>query len=119
MTRELTEDLAGLVKKIDALVEKNSGKQMRSFVVLLTDDPDAAEKQLKDFAKKHGISKGVPLIFFDGIAGPPKYKITKDAALTIMLWRNQNVVSNHAYGKGAFNGKAAQVVVDATSKILN
>ena len=118
MTRELTEDLAGLVKKIDALVEKNKGQQMKSFVVLLTDDPDSAEKELQAFAKKHGISN-VPLTFFEGVTGPPKYNIAKDAAVTVMLWRNLKVEANHSYAKGALNTKAAQKVVDSTSKILN
>ena len=118
MTRELTEDLAGLVKKIDSLVEKNKGKQMRSFVVLLTDDPASAEKELQAFAKKHGISN-VPLTFFEGVTGPPKYKIAKDAAVTVMLWRNLKVAANHSYAKGALNTKTAQKVLDSTSKILN
>jgi hypothetical protein len=118
VTRELTDDLAGLVKKIDALVEKNKGQQMKSFVVLLTDDPDGAEKELQAFAKKHGISN-VPLTFFEGVTGPPKYNIAKDAAVTVMLWRNLKVEANHSYAKGALNTKTAQKVVDSTSKILN
>jgi hypothetical protein len=118
VTRELTDDLAGLVKKIDALVEKNKGQQMKSFVVLLTDDPDGAEKELQAFAKKHGISN-IPLTFFEGVTGPPKYKIAKDAAVTVMLWRNLKVEANHSYAKGALNTKTAQKVVDSTSKILN
>jgi len=114
----LTEDLAGLVKKIDALVEKNKGQQMKSFVVLLTDDPDGAEKELQAFAKKHGISN-IPLTFFEGVAGPPNYKISKDAEVTVMLWRNLKVAANHSYAKGALTSKTSQKVVDSTSKILN
>jgi|TARA_B100000809_G_scaffold253959_1_gene290598 hypothetical protein len=110
--------LAGLVKKVDSLVEKNAGKQMKSFVVLLTDDPDGAEKELQAFAKKHGISN-VPLTFYEGIAGPPNYKIAKDADVTVMLWRNLRVSANHSYAKGALNSKTAQKVLDSTSKILN
>ena len=118
MTRELTDDLAGLVKKIDALVEKNKGQQMKSFVVLLTDDPDGAEKELQAFAKKHGISN-IPLTFYEGVAGPPNYKIAKDAEVTVMLWRNLKVAANHSYAKGDLTSKTSQKVVDSTSKILN
>ena len=77
-TRSLTDELASLVKQIDAQVAKNSSKRMKGFVVLLTDDPDAAEGELKAFAKKHEI-KNVPLTIFDGTAGPPNYRIAKDA----------------------------------------
>ncbi len=91
---------------------------MKSFVVLLTDDPDGAEKELQAFAKKHGISN-VPLTFYEGIAGPPNYKIAKDADVTVMLWRGLRVSVNHSYAQGALNTKTAQKVLDSTSKILN
>ena len=38
--RELTDDLASMVKKLDAVVEKNEEKKkMAGFVVLLSEDP--------------------------------------------------------------------------------
>ena len=110
--------MAGLVKKVDSLVEKNKGKQMRSFVVLLTDDPDGAEKELQAFAKKHGISN-IPLTFFEGVTGPPNYKIAKDADVTVMLWRGRVVSTNHSFAKGGLTTKTAQKILDSTSKILN
>ena len=74
--REITDDLASLVKRIDKQVAKNKDQKMASFLVLLTDDPDAVESKLKDLAIKHKI-KNIPLTIFDGIAGPPKYKIAE------------------------------------------
>ena len=46
--RSLTDDLASLVKKIDAQVAENASQRMRGFVVLLTDDPDTAEDETVD-----------------------------------------------------------------------
>ena len=60
---------------------------MRAFVVLLTDDPDAAEEKLKELAEKHGI-ENTPLTIFDGEAGPPKYKI-RIMQLSAMLLKGQ------------------------------
>ena len=90
---------------------------MAGFVVYLTDDRDAAEKELKAFAKKHNI-KNVPLTVFDGTAGPPSYKIAKDADVTVMMWKGTKVEVNHAFGKGKLNKKAAKAVASDTSKIL-
>src|SRR5690349_23635801 len=52
-TRSLDGNLASLVQQIDKQVGENSDKKMASFVVLLTDDPDGAESQLKAFAEKN------------------------------------------------------------------
>lgn len=107
-----------MVKKIDGLVDKNSGQQLKSFVVLLTDDPDEAEEKLVAFGKKNGISN-VPLTFYEGLAGPPNYKIGKDAAVTVMLWRNLRVEANHAFAADGLNDKTAEKVIASVGKILN
>jgi hypothetical protein len=110
--------LASLVKQIDAQVAKNSSQKMKGFVVLLTDDPDAAEADVKAFAAKHGI-KNVPLTIFDGTAGPPNYKIAKDAEVTVNMWVGLKSKANHAFAKGKMNKEAIAKVVADSSKILN
>jgi hypothetical protein len=65
--RELTDDLASLVKQLDEVVGKNEDKKMGGFVVLLSEDPDADDPKLQAFAEKHGI-KNLPLTIFDGVA---------------------------------------------------
>lgn len=116
-TREINDDLAGLVKKLDEAVEKNEDKQLKSFVVLLTNDPDQDEKKLEDIAKKHEI-KSVPLTMFDGVTGPETYKISKDAETTVLLWKGLTVKSNHAYAKGKFDKKGTEAVLKDLDKII-
>ena len=91
---------------------------MRSFVVLLTDDPDEAEAQLKAFAKKHDI-KAMPLTIFDGIAGPQGYNIAKEAEVTVNMWVGKTAKVNHAFAKGKLNKKSIAKIVKDTSEILN
>ena len=81
-------------------------------------NPDAAEKQLVEFAAKHKI-KNVPLSIFDGVAGPPKYKIAKGAEVTVMMWRRTSVKVNYAFAKGKLNKKAVTAIVKDTAKILD
>lgn len=116
-TRSLTDDLASLVKGIDSFVAKNKSEQAAAFVVLLSDDPDADEAKLKEFAKKHDI-KNVPLTLFDGEAGPPSYKVAKDAEVTVLLWKERDVKANHAFGKGGLNAAGVEKVLADTPKIL-
>ena len=114
--REITDDLTSLVKQIDKKVAENKEKKMASFVVLLTDDPDADGLKLKDLAIKHKI-KNIPLTIFDGISGPPKYKIAEKAGVTVLMWRGQTVKVNHAFEK--LNKKSVKKIVSDTDKILD
>jgi hypothetical protein len=110
--------LASLVKQVDETVAKNEKKDMRAFLVVLTEDADAAEAKLKALAEKQGIKK-VPLTIFDGSAGPSSYKISKDADLTVLMWKGLEVKANHALEKGKLDAKATKAIVEDTKSILN
>ena len=116
--REITGNLASLVKQIDAIVAKNEKKEMAAFLVHLTDDADASEAALKKFAKKHGI-KHTPLTNFDGLAGPEVYKIAEKADVTVMMWVGTKVKVNFALRKGELTKKKVAEIVAQTAKILN
>ena len=116
-TRSITDDLTSLVKQIDDQVAQNEDKKMASFVILLSNDPDADEAKLKTLAEKAGI-KHVPLTVFDGVAGPPNYKIAEDAEVTVLHWLARKTVVNHAFAKGKLDKEGVKKVVDATAEIL-
>jgi hypothetical protein len=115
--REITDDLTSLVKKIDEKIVDNTDKKMAGFVVLLTDDPDAAESRLKELADKHKIEK-TPLTVFDGIAGPPNYSIAKEADVTVIMWVDGRVKVNYVFEKGKLDKAAIEKIMDDTAKIL-
>jgi hypothetical protein len=115
-TREITDNLASLVKQIDAMVDNaadRSNDTKHAFVVLITDDPDAAEAKLQKLAEDKQI-KNIPLTVFDGIAGPSDYKIAEKAEVTVMMWVDQEVKVNRAFGADELDATAVeQVVADA------
>lgn len=110
--------MASLVKQIDKKIGANESKKMAGFVVLLTDDADSAERELKAFAAKHKI-KNVPLTVFDGVAGPKNYKIAKDAEVTVNLWVKRKSKANHAFAKGELDDEGIAKIVSDTAKILD
>lgn len=115
--REITDNLTSLVKQIDKVVADNSDKKMAAFVVHLTDDPDASEETLKSLADKNGI-KETPLTNFDGLAGPPAYKIAEEADVTVMMWVGGKVKVNYALRKGELTAEKVKAIVADTAKIL-
>jgi hypothetical protein len=117
-TKKIDANVASLIKQVDAEIEKNQEKKMKAFVVLLTDDPDAAEPMLKEVAKKNEI-KHVPLTIFDGPAGPPDYQLSEKADTTVMMWVKSDVKVNHAFTADKLDKKAVEAIVKETEKILN
>ena len=115
--RELTDDLASLVKQVDEKVGENKEKKMASFVVVLSEDPAAYEAKLKDLAKKEGV-KNIPLTTYENSEGPESYKVSKDAEVTVLLWVGLKVKANHAFAPGKLNKDGIKAVLDDTAKIL-
>ena len=116
--RDVDEKLATLIRKTDQFVGKNKDSKAAAFLVLMTDDPDAAEVKLKALAKKHKI-KNVPLTIFDGKAGPKSYNIAKDADVTVLMWNESSVKANHSYKKGELNKEELAKIAKSTKKIID
>lgn len=114
--REMNDNVASLVKQVDGVVGKN--KDMAAFVVLLTDQPEAKEADLKAVAKSKGISS-TPLTTFDGVTGPPGYKISKDADVTVMMWVGGKLQVNEELKADDLSEAKINSIVGKTSTILN
>jgi hypothetical protein len=117
-TRKLDAHVTALVKKVDEQVAKNSDKRMKAFVVYLTNDPDKAENKLKALADKNDITH-VPLTIFDGPSGPPAYKLSDNAEVTVLMWVKSDVKVNHAFADGQLDKHAIDGIIKDTSKILD
>src|SRR5258707_7543050 len=113
--REVSDPLTSLVKKIDAATSKNSDSKMGSFVVFLNDD-DGLEKQLKGLAEKEKLKHIVLTI--DDTSGPPKYKVAKEADVTVVLYTKGKVKANYAFKKGEMKDRDVDKIVEDVTKIL-
>lgn len=116
--REMNDNVASLVKSVDGVVADNKSKDMAAFVVLLTDQPEAQEGDLKAVAKSKGISS-TPLTTFDGVSGPPAYKISKDAEVTVMMWVGGKVTVSEEVKASELTAAKINSIVGKTSTILN
>lgn len=115
--RKIDGTLTSLVKQINEEVGKNTEKKLCSFVVFLTDDADETKAKIEKLAEKEKINN-VPLTLVEGLAGPPNYKIDKDAEVTVMLWKGQKVVTNHAFKAGELHKKQIEGIIKDIPKIL-
>ncbi len=116
--RDVTGPLSSLLKQFDAAVAKNKVADMRSFAIFLTDDADAMEQKIKEFAEKNKISENVPLAIVEDPAGPPAFKVDKDAEVTVLLYTKGKVVSNFAFKAGELKDKDVKAILAQLPKIL-
>lgn len=114
--REISAPLTSLVKQIDKATADNAKSKMGSFVVFLGDD-EALAKQLKELGDKESIKKTV-LATMSTPSGPPKYKVAKDADVTVVLYNKRKVEANYTFEKGKLTDKDVEKIVADLSKIL-
>jgi 16S rRNA C967 or C1407 C5-methylase (RsmB/RsmF family) len=107
--------LTSLVKKLEQATADHSDCKMGAFVVLLSDD-DKMEGKLKELAENEKLKKLV--LTLDSPQGPPKYKIAKDADVTVILYDKKKVKKNFAYEKGKMTDQDVDAVLVAVKEIL-
>src|SRR5262249_13816636 len=112
--REVTPETAKLIKAIDICNAKHKDN-MGSFVVFLGKNEEL-EKQLKDLGKAQNIRPTVRASA--NPAGPEGYKVSKDADVTVVLYRERTVKANHAFKKGELKDTNIKAVVADLPKIL-
>ncbi len=113
--RDLDEQLLKLLVKVDAATTKHQKEGMGSFVVFLSDSPEIPKK-LEEAAKKHKF-KHLVLSTFEP-AGPDGFEVSKDAAVTVVLYSEHTVRANHAFRKGELTDKEIEKVLGNVPKIF-
>src|SRR5262249_12449460 len=113
--REATPAVAKLLKKLDEAAVKNKSAEMGGVAVFCNDDGGLKSK-LEELAKKEGLKEVVLAI--EGPAGPPEYKVAKDADVTVILYTKRVVKANHSFRKGELDDKTIEKVVADVSKIV-
>ena len=116
-TRSLDDNVVSLAKELQAKLFENSNKQLRAFVVVLSDKPQKQEGKLSEIAQMHRL-RTLPLTVFKDAKGPPDYKIAADAEVTVMLWTGLQVKANHAFAVGELNAAAIKKVIVSLGTIL-
>ena len=88
---------------------------MAGCVVFCSAD-DALKGQLEDLAKKEGLKNVILAI--DEPAGPPDYKVAKDADVTVLLCLERAVKVNRSFRRGEFDDRAIAQIMADVPKIL-
>lgn len=103
-----------MVKKIDAELQKD--ETLRGYVVVLTEDEDATNAKLETLWKDEKLKK-LPLTTFGQMGGPPRYKINKNADVSVHLWVKRKIKSSFAFKASDLDDDKIKDVVAAIRKL--
>jgi hypothetical protein len=115
--RTPSDPLGKLVQSLDRAVADNKKAELRGWVTFLSDDQPAMDSVVVEWGKKHAV-RDMPLGVFTDAGGPPAYKLSSDADVTVLLYVRQKVVANFAFRAGELNETRTVEVLKAIPQIL-
>jgi hypothetical protein len=107
--------LKKLITTIEEVAAKNPKAELNSFVVFCSNN-DKLEGELKDFAEQAKLRNVVLAI--EEPAGPEKYNISRDAEVTVILYKERVVKANHSFAKGKLTEKDIEAVSAEIGKLV-
>jgi hypothetical protein len=114
--REPSRQLGKLVAGLDRAVHEHKGADLRAWVTFLGTDESALAPRLLDWSKRHAL-RLVPLAVFEDLAGPPSYRLARDADVTVLLSVRQKVARNFAFRLGELTDERVAEVLKAVPAV--
>jgi hypothetical protein len=115
--RGLSDPLGKLVRDLDAAVEDHKKAELRAWVTFLAEDEAGLNAKVVQWGQKHAVRQ-VPLGVFEDADGPPSYRLSRDADVTVLLFVKQKVVANFAFRPGELTDEKVADVLKSLPQIL-
>jgi hypothetical protein len=113
--RSVSDPLGRLLAACDDAVARRPKDAMRAWMTVLGEKTIGLD-ELGKWAKQKGL-KSVPVGVFDDAAGPPSYKLARDADVTVLLFVNRKVVVNAAFRPGELDDGAVKRLADEMARL--
>jgi hypothetical protein len=115
--RTPNDSLGKFVAKLDQALPTHKAANPNAWVTFLSDDQPALEPKLVEWSRRHGLAN-IPVGVFEDNDGPPSYRLSRDAEVTILLAVNQKVVLNFALRGGELTEEKGKEILDGLPKIV-
>jgi hypothetical protein len=115
--RSLSEPLGKLAAKLDQAAADAVVPEFRTWLTLLSVGPQPdAEDRLAAWGRKHAIRQ-MPLGVFEDEVGPPAYRLSKQADVTVVLFVKRQTVATFAFKAGEMSDARIDEMVKALGKL--
>jgi hypothetical protein len=115
--RSMPDPLGKLLVEVDHLINDKNEAGLFAWTTFLTDNEPALLPQVTEWGKKLGLSK-LALGIFEDADGPPTYRLSRDAEVTILLVNQGKVVANYAFRAKELTTVQAAAVLDAVKLLV-
>jgi hypothetical protein len=115
--RTPSDGLTKLVQGVDKALVTHKTAELRAWVTFLSDDQPAMDTEVVKWGRKSGIRE-VPLGVLEDVNGPPAYKLSRDADVTVLLFVKWKVVANFAFRAGELTEEKAEEVLKALPQVV-
>jgi hypothetical protein len=117
--RTLSDPLGKLVAQIDQAMADHKKAGLHAWVTFLSDQQLELDPKVVKWSERFAI-RGVPLgIFEKDPLGPPSFRLSQDADVTVLMVVKQKVVANFAYRPGELNDDKVKEIMSALPRILS
>jgi hypothetical protein len=115
--RSLSDPLGKLVQQFDRALVDHKAAELRGWVTFLSDDQPAMDPKVVQWGQQHAV-RNLPLGVFSDSAGPPSYRLARDADVTVMLFVKQKVAANFAFRPGELTEERISEILKALPRIV-
>jgi hypothetical protein len=114
--RSLDDSLGKLTRGLDKALVDHKTSDLRAWVTFLNAEQTTFDPKVVEWSKKQAI-RSVPLSVFEDNEGPPSYKLSRDADVTVLVFVKQKVVTNFAFRAGELNDERIADVLKAVAAV--
>ena len=115
--RTLSDPLGKLAHGLDQAVGKHKSAELKAWITFLHDDQISVDGKIVKWARQHAVGS-VPIAVFEDLGGPPSYKLSRDADVTVLLFVKQKVVANFAFREGELTSARIDEVLRAVPELV-
>jgi hypothetical protein len=116
--RHLSDPLGKLAQQIDKALSEHKASGLRAWVTFLSDNQTELDRKVVKWGQAHAVGI-VPLAVFEDPLGPPSYRLSRDADVTVLLSVRQRVVASFAFREGELDDARIAEVMKALPQIVN
>jgi hypothetical protein len=115
--RGLSDPLGKLLRGVDKALADHKKAELRAWTTFLHEDESTFSPQVLAWSKKQSL-RNVPLGVFEDVEGPPSYRLSRDADVTVLLSVKQKVVKNYAFRAGELTDARIAEVLKSVPMIV-
>jgi hypothetical protein len=114
--RSLDDSLGKLTRGIDKALVEHKTSDLRAWVTFLNPDQTSLDPKVVEWSKKQAL-RDVPLTVFEDADGPPSYKLSREAEVTVLVFVKQKVEANFAFRAGELSDERIADVLKAVAAV--